>query len=143
MAFAFGGQGAGVGGVVGGVVGGGYGFGGKHGGLFKTLADELRQGIDAPDPDAATAAQRRYEPDEANESETKRIHRSRTQRLAKELADFDPEHYLADHFETYAVEPLLEHGVDLGPAEWSDEERQQLVGLPRKDFLLVASLWRC
>ncbi|XP_064161969.1 protein SHQ1 homolog [Anguilla rostrata] len=101
-----------------------YGFGNLRSGVFTRLQDELSDVVDVKTPDGATAAERRRE------------------RLAAELAKFDPDHYLADLFEDDAVQNLLkfrpwwcESSQDPG-LTFSEEEKDQLRKFTNRSYLL-------
>ena len=96
-----------------------YGFAQRHSGLFSTLAEELHQVLDVKNPDNCSLTDRR------------------TQRIAAEQTDFNPEHYLADFFQTDAIIPLLEYKViHREETDWTESEIEMLKGFPNKDFLL-------
>ena len=95
------------------------GFGFKYSGLFETLAEELHQVLDVKNPDDRSAEDRRSE------------------RIQRESQDFDPEHYLADLFQTDLIDPLIAHETDEKvDQEWTEVEANILKNLPNKDFLL-------
>ncbi|XP_004676606.1 PREDICTED: protein SHQ1 homolog [Condylura cristata] len=116
-----------------------YGFGNLRSGVFQRLQDELSDVIDIKDPDFTPASERRQK------------------RLAAELAKFDSDHYLADFFETEAVEQVLKYNpwwtdiyskmtASLGKNQkqenhaalvsFSEEEKYQLRKFVNKSYLL-------
>ena len=97
-----------------------YGFASKHSGLFSTLAEELQEVLDVKDPDHQSIAERRND------------------RIKQENAEFNPEHYLADLFQSDGVIPLLEYKA---PAvntddDWTEAEQDLLKNFPRKELLM-------
>ncbi|KAJ8258544.1 hypothetical protein COCON_G00175560 [Conger conger] len=101
-----------------------YGFGNLRSGVFARLQDELSDVVDVKTPDCTTAMERREE------------------RLAAEIAKFDPDHYLADLFEDDAVQSLLkfrpwwrESSQDPG-VTFSEEEKDQLRKFTNRSYLL-------
>ena len=96
-----------------------YGFGLKHSGLFATLAEELHQVVDVKSPDNQTAAERRIE------------------RLEQEKIEFNPEHYLADFFQTDSIDPLLQYlPASRKDEEWTEIEYNLLKSFSNKEYLL-------
>ncbi|KAK4020969.1 hypothetical protein OUZ56_002905 [Daphnia magna] len=96
-----------------------YGFGLKHSGLFATLAEELHQVVDVKNPDNQSVAERR------------------TERLEQEKSEFNPEHYLADFFQTDMIDPLVHYQLPSRVGEeWTEAETNLLKNFPNKDFLL-------
>uniref|UniRef100_A0A8C4XFG7 Protein SHQ1 homolog n=1 Tax=Erpetoichthys calabaricus TaxID=27687 RepID=A0A8C4XFG7_ERPCA len=68
-----------------------YGFGNKRTGVFTRLQDELSDVVDVKNPDRTSVAERRQG------------------RLEAEHNKFDPDHYLADLFEDFAIQNLLKY----------------------------------
>lgn len=96
-----------------------YGFGLKHSGLFATLAEELHQVVDVKNPDNQSASDRRIE------------------RLEQEKREFNPEHYLADFFQTDMIDPVIEYKPSsrIGE-EWTEAETSLLKSFNNKEYLL-------
>lgn len=97
-----------------------YGFALKHSGLFSTLAEELHEVLDVKDPDHQSTTEKRNE------------------RIQQEKEEFNPEHYLADLFQSNAVTPLLDYGivpVNIDD-DWTEAEQDLLKNFPRKDHLI-------
>ncbi|EOD36940.1 hypothetical protein EMIHUDRAFT_42339, partial [Emiliania huxleyi CCMP1516] len=90
-----------------------YGFNGRHAGLFRGL--EAEAVLELPDPESASAAERR------------------AARLEAEEEAFDPDHYIADFME-HRLAPESAGGE--GGAVWDEEEREALVSLPSVELLI-------
>ncbi|XP_078677362.1 protein SHQ1 homolog [Branchiostoma floridae x Branchiostoma belcheri] len=120
-----------------------YGFANRRSGVFSKLQEELHDVVDVREPDRLTHA-------ECHEA-----------RMAAELEQFDPDHYLADLYEDDAIQELLRYqppwvqelhklktcskvaGSDSStnqPEEevlvFSEEEKEQLLRLPKREYLL-------
>ncbi|XP_035675864.1 protein SHQ1 homolog [Branchiostoma floridae] len=118
-----------------------YGFANRRSGVFSKLQEELQDVVDVREPDRLTHAE------------------CREARLAAELEQFDPDHYLADLYEDDAIQELLGYkppwteelhklktkvlGTDCStdqPGEeavvFSEEEKEQLLSLPKREYLL-------
>lgn len=97
-----------------------YGFSLKHSGLFGKLAEELHQVVDVKNPDNQSAADRRIE------------------RLEQEKIEFNPEHYLADFFQTESIDPLIKYEPSSSrkDVEWTEAEHNLLKSFPNKEYLL-------
>lgn len=96
-----------------------YGFGLKHSGLFAKLAEELHQVVDVENPDNQSLADRRIE------------------RLEQEKKEFNPEHYLADFFQTDSIDPLIHYQPSSRVEEdWTEAELGLLKNFSNKEFLM-------
>ncbi|XP_043932336.1 protein SHQ1 homolog [Protopterus annectens] len=115
-----------------------YGFGNQRSGIFTRLQDELSEAIDLKNPDSTSPVER-----------TKK-------RLAVEEAKFDPDHYLADFFDSGAVQELLrykpwwddlykmkkdeadchEHEKQETLISFSEGEKQQLKNFTNRSYIL-------
>ncbi|KAI8511147.1 Hsp90 cochaperone shq1 [Branchiostoma belcheri] len=120
-----------------------YGFANRRSGVFSKLQEELHDVVDVREPDRLTHA-------ECHEA-----------RMAAELEQFDPDHYLADLYEDDTIQELLRYhppwvqelhklktcskvaGTDCSinqPEEevlvFSEEEKEQLLRLPKREYLL-------
>lgn len=99
-----------------------YGFGLKHSGLFSKLAEELHQVVDVANPDTQPLVERRAE------------------RLEQEKKEFNPEHYLADFFQTDNIDSLLVFEIpqdeDGSASEWNEAEHNLLRSFKHKEFLM-------
>lgn len=97
-----------------------YGFGLKHSGLFSKLAEELHQVVDVQNPDTQPLADRR------------------TERLEQEKKEFNPEHYLADFFQTDSIDPLIsfKSTAETIKDEWSEEDLNCLKNFANKEYLM-------
>ncbi|XP_006819470.1 protein SHQ1 homolog [Saccoglossus kowalevskii] len=119
-----------------------YGFANLRSGVFKTLMDELSGAVDIPDPD--------------NTGHSKR----RKQRIEDEREHFDEAHYLADLYDDAIIQQILEYQptwneqykqlkskekqntekqsvycVDESIVPFSEEEKEQMIKLPKKEYL--------
>ena len=72
--------------------------------------------------------------------DSKSLVERRSARLEQEEKEFNPEHYLADHFQTDFIEPLINFKLPLPSSEWTEAETNLLKNLPNKDFLLDPNL---
>ena len=96
-----------------------YGFAQKHSGLFAKLAEELHQVVDIVNPDNRSLLERRNE------------------RLEQEDKEFNPEHYLADYFQTDSIEPLIGFKINSkAKQEWTETENNLLKNFSNKEFLM-------
>lgn len=75
-----------------------------------------------------------------NDPDSQSLAERRSARLKQEEKEFNPEHYLADHFQTDCIEPLLEFEPPLPSSEWTEAETSLLKNLPNKDFLMDPNL---
>nr|KAG5704890.1 hypothetical protein BaRGS_003873 [Batillaria attramentaria] len=94
-----------------------YGFACQRSGVFTKLMSEFSEILDVQDPDKLTAKEKRE------------------QRLAHEAEHFSEDHYLADLYENEEVASMLTFEpwwVGSEKCELSDEEKDQLLKLPRK-----------
>ena len=82
----------------------------------------MHQVVDVKDPDSKSLIERR------------------NARLEQEEKEFNPEHYLADHFQTDYIEPLIDYKLPIPSADWTEAETNLLKNLPNKDFLLDPNL---
>lgn len=82
----------------------------------------MHQVVDVQDPDSKSLVERR------------------SARLEQEEKEFNPEHYLADHFQTDCIDPLIDFKLPLPSADWTEAEANLLKNLPNKDFLLDPNL---
>ncbi len=105
----------------------GYGFAFQRTNVFAKLPRESQEVLDVKDPDELMWCQRREK------------------RLEMEQKDFSGDHYLCDLFEP--AEPALKSLNDTcvksespQPLELSDEDRERMVMLPRKQYLVEESL---
>lgn len=96
-----------------------YGFAQHHSGLFSKLAEELHQVVDVRNPDNMSVAERRNE------------------RLLQEEREFNPEHYLADFFQTESIQPLITYKTrSKAQDEWTEMECNRLKNFSAKEFLM-------
>ncbi|XP_078595082.1 protein SHQ1 homolog [Branchiostoma floridae x Branchiostoma japonicum] len=118
-----------------------YGFANRRSGVFSKLQEELQDVVDVREPDRLTHAE------------------CREARIAAELEQFDPDHYLADLYEDDTIQELLRYkppwteelhklktkvlGTDCStdqPGEevlvFNEEEKEQLLRLPKREYLL-------
>ena len=106
----------------------GYGFAFGEKGVFNRLHDECSEILDIKNPDELSRKERK----EA--------------RLEMELACFDPDHYLCDLYESDDVKRLTERQsrwrkildgeVNADDLEFSDKDRERLVSLPKREYLV-------
>jgi protein SHQ1 len=90
--------------------------------LIYSLLLSVHQVVDVKDPDSKSLIERR------------------NARLEQEEKEFNPEHYLADHFQTDYIEPLIDYKLPIPSADWTEAETNLLKNLPNKDFLLDPNL---
>nr|XP_045600803.1 protein SHQ1 homolog isoform X2 [Procambarus clarkii] len=100
-----------------------YGFANNTTGVFTTLQSELKGVVDVVDPDNKSVSQRREE------------------KITQELTLFDEDHYLADYFEVDTAQQCVEfipefYSITSDEVELSDEDKEDLLKLPRKEHLL-------
>jgi protein SHQ1 len=108
----------------------GYGFGFSQVGVFKRLQDECAEILDVKNPDELSRLERREV------------------RTEMESACFSSDHYLCDKFESDEVKRLIGTksvwrkildgggGKDVEDVAFNDKDRERLVSLPRKEYLV-------
>lgn len=98
-----------------------YGFGLQHSNVFSKLAEELHGIVDIKEPDTLPISERK------------------ACRTEQEDMAFNPEHYLADFFQTDNIDSIISYKmsqpVDQDYA-WTEDEDDILKNLPNKEFLL-------
>ncbi|XP_059096831.1 protein SHQ1 homolog [Tigriopus californicus] len=105
-----------------------YGFAFTEHGVFERLLSEYQELLDIKDPD-----------------HTNHMHR-RALRIAKENEDFSEDHYLADLYDSDQIQyylqaanpwqDLLQNESDLEDWSLTDVERDKLIALPKKEYLI-------